>query len=310
MWKRLQKETHPFILYNDQDSEGATNLKDLKNITVKSMPQTGRRTYLSKSRGNLSRNPTFVIVNSVGAARWLEVEQKLEFLAILFLDWTVEISQFRDVFFSLAEKWIPWQSTGGVDRYTCRTPHFHMYSHSRTSRVPKRSFIHASCFTLCSTRHWALPLRLSLLPLQCCCRLLLRTQTCCPRIQLSTEDPRQDGTSAEYSSSAKSTVNHSYGSSSGTTGQGEFSEWFQGVLWSWSGKQLWIIPRSQSASEYSESSWSDKPRFLPPAWYTEHIGYIGERCWKSTCTRWTDSILFRKCVSKKSYQLRIANLCP
>ena len=44
MWKRLQKETHPFILCNDQDSEGATNLKDLKNTIVKSMPkQFGER---------------------------------------------------------------------------------------------------------------------------------------------------------------------------------------------------------------------------------------------------------------------------
>ena len=41
-------------------------------------------------------------------------------------------------------------------------------------------------FILCCTRHWALPHRLSLLLLPCCCRPPLRTQTCCPRIQLST----------------------------------------------------------------------------------------------------------------------------
>ena len=39
MWKRLQKETHPFILHNDQDSEGANNSKDLKNMIIKSMPK-------------------------------------------------------------------------------------------------------------------------------------------------------------------------------------------------------------------------------------------------------------------------------
>ena len=44
---------------------------------------------------------------------------------------------------------------GGVDRYTCRTPHFHMYSHStehsaqmtcvqrlKTSCAPKKTFLH------------------------------------------------------------------------------------------------------------------------------------------------------------------------
>ena len=47
---------------------------------------------------------------------------------------------FRDTlsFFSLASNWIPWQSTGIVDRYTCRTPHFHMHSHctEQTTCVP------------------------------------------------------------------------------------------------------------------------------------------------------------------------------
>ena len=50
----------------------------------------------------------------------------------------------------------------------------------------QHSFIDASCLTLCCTREWALPHLLSLLPLLCHCRLLLRTQTCCPRIQLFT----------------------------------------------------------------------------------------------------------------------------
>ena len=57
----------------------------------------------------------------------------------------------------------------------------------KTSCAPKNSpssMRHG--FILCCTRHWALPHRLSLLPLLCCCRPPLRTQTCCPRIQLST----------------------------------------------------------------------------------------------------------------------------
>ena len=50
----------------------------------------------------------------------------------------------------------------------------------------KLPFIHASCLILCCSRHLALPHLLFLLTLLCCCRLLLRTQTCCQRIQLST----------------------------------------------------------------------------------------------------------------------------
>ena len=50
----------------------------------------------------------------------------------------------------------------------------------------KHLFIHASCLTLRCTRHCGLPHLLYLLPLLCHCRPLLRTQTCCPRMQLST----------------------------------------------------------------------------------------------------------------------------
>ena len=40
MRKKLQKEINtPFILHNDQDSDGANTLKDLKNIIIKSMPR-------------------------------------------------------------------------------------------------------------------------------------------------------------------------------------------------------------------------------------------------------------------------------
>ena len=49
-----------------------------------------------------------------------------------------------------------------------------------------RSFIHASCFFLRLTVHWTPAQVLSHLPLLCFCRPLLRSQTCCPRIHLST----------------------------------------------------------------------------------------------------------------------------
>ena len=83
-----------------------------------------------------------------------------------------------------------------VDRYTCRTPHFHMYSLStehtaqmtcvqwlKTSRAPQNissSTRHDSSFATHDTERF---FTVSILPLLC--RLLLRIQICCPRIQLS-----------------------------------------------------------------------------------------------------------------------------
>ena len=71
------------------------------------------RVYLSNRRPNRMENlsfevtgklvaesNTFVLVKSMGG--WSEVEQKLEFLAILILDWTGVTSQFRDAFFFVA----------------------------------------------------------------------------------------------------------------------------------------------------------------------------------------------------------------
>ena len=53
-------------------------------------------------------------------------------------------------------------------------------------RPQNRSFIRASCFTLRLRAHWTLAQILPHLPLLCYCRPLLRIQTCCPRIHLST----------------------------------------------------------------------------------------------------------------------------
>ena len=89
-----------------------------------------------------------------------------------------------------------------VDRYTCRTPHFHMDSHctiqttcvswfkglkgSRRIVCQKHSLIHASYFTLRLTAHLTPAQVLSHQPLLCYYRPLLRTQICCRRIRLST----------------------------------------------------------------------------------------------------------------------------
>ena len=47
------------------------------------------------------------------------------------------------------------------------------------------------------------------------------------------------------------------------------SERFQAFPWSWDGKQLYVIPRSQSSCNCSMSSWNAWPRILPAAWDTE-----------------------------------------
>ena len=51
--------------------------------------------------------------------------------------------------------------------------------------------------------------------------------------------------------------------------QGEFSERFQGFLWSWNGKQLWVIPRSHSSCDCSESLWN--ARSLTHGLYIVHL---------------------------------------
>ena len=52
----LEEGIHPFILYNDRDSEETNNSKDLKNMIIKSMPKQDGGRYPSKSQGNMSRN--------------------------------------------------------------------------------------------------------------------------------------------------------------------------------------------------------------------------------------------------------------
>ena len=82
-------------------------------------------------------------------------------------------------------------SPEGVDRYTCRTPHFHMYSHctdqtaqlhvhigSSLRRVMSHPLLHATLNTSTSS--------LSHLPILCHCHPLLRSQTCRPRVHSST----------------------------------------------------------------------------------------------------------------------------
>ena len=74
--ERLQKKRHPFILYNEQDNEDTNNSKDLKNMKNLSFKVTGK-----PAASNI-----FVFINSMGTARRLKVERKLELLAIFILE--------------------------------------------------------------------------------------------------------------------------------------------------------------------------------------------------------------------------------
>ena len=105
-------------------------------------PRTGWRSYPLKSQGNL-RHPHLELNSS-------------DFLV-------------QRCFFACRKYKFSGNRRRGVDRYTCRTPHFHMHSHctvqtpcapwlmgpkgSRRIVSQNRSFIHASCFTVRLTEH-------------------------------------------------------------------------------------------------------------------------------------------------------------
>ena len=151
--------------------------------------------------GKPAASNIFVLVNSVGTAR--QLEQKLEFLATLILDWMVVIFFSSEMLFSLAGKFeLPGNRRG------CRQTHLlhATFSHAQSLHstddmcawlegldklkselcVKNHSFIHASCLVPCCTRHWTPAQVLSHLHLLCCIRPLLRLQACCPRNHLPT----------------------------------------------------------------------------------------------------------------------------
>ena len=108
--------------------------------------------------GKPAASQIFVFINSLGTARRLEVEQKLEFWAILILDWTVVIFVSSEMlFFRLPEIGIPWQSSGSVDRDTCRTPQFShaqaWYSTDNTCSLAQGSSLSFTRRGHPSTRH-------------------------------------------------------------------------------------------------------------------------------------------------------------
>ena len=223
MWKKLQKETHPFVLFKGQDSEGATNLKDLKNIIIKSMPeQDGEpilRSHWETCRGIQHIRPRQISWSNTMIGSRTNVGILSDPHSWLEQYWFFSSEM---LFFFACRKVNPWQSTGGVDRDTCRTPHFHMYSHStdHTAQMTcvqkaQSSRLKAPGIFVCHQRVMVHPLLHATLStsspsLSSTSPVVLSSSSPNPDL-LSThplihcEDPRQDGTSTEYPSSTQGT---------------------------------------------------------------------------------------------------------
>ena len=208
-YERTSEGNTPIHPIQRTRNEETNNSKDLKKIIIRSiLAQDGGLILVT---GKLAKSNIFVFITSMGTAPRLEIEQKLEFLAIFILDWT-EVIFFRSemlFFFCACRNFNSLAIDGGCGqihllhamfgRVQLFTHCLHSFTHTRYmrgSRGPRlkfdlrpqnRSFIHASCFTLRLTVHKNQHKTfLSLTSLLCYCRPLLRTQTCCPRIHLST----------------------------------------------------------------------------------------------------------------------------
>ena len=166
MWKKLPEAKYTDSSYTtNKTKKRSTILRTRMWLSSWSSDRIGDLPFEVTEK--TASNNIFVLVNSVGTAR--RVEQKLEFLAIFILDWTL-IFFIQRCSFRLLEICIPKQSTEGVDRYTCRTPHFTCTVVAQYRRhvclaqdvkyklcSQNTHFIHASWLILCCTRHWALP---------------------------------------------------------------------------------------------------------------------------------------------------------
>ena len=72
-------------VYNDQDSEETNNSKDLKNMVSNRCPNRMEDLSFEVTGKLVAESNTFVLVNSLGTARQLKFEQRLELLAIFIL---------------------------------------------------------------------------------------------------------------------------------------------------------------------------------------------------------------------------------
>ena len=141
--------------------------EELEEYNYQVDPRTRWRSYPSKSQGNLSRHPTF----SSSSTRWEQHD-----------DW------------KSSKSWNFWRSSSSTEQW-CRQIHMPHATFSHVQSLHRSHSTDDMCTLaqdeLCAEKtslhpRGALPHRLSLLPLLCCCRLLFHC-----------ENPRQDGTSTE-----------------------------------------------------------------------------------------------------------------
>ena len=157
--KRLQKEVHTFI-WDNQDSEGTNNSKDLKNKIIKSMPKHDggpilQQSHMETCHGIQHSRPRQLSESSTTIGSRTKVGILGDHPGLNSSDFLVQRCFFA------CRKVNSLAIEGSVDRCT---PHFHMYRSQSTDDMcallkgpegsslscvsPKRSFSHASCFTL------------------------------------------------------------------------------------------------------------------------------------------------------------------
>ena len=118
-------------------------------------------------------------------------------MAKLILDSMANVFCFLQIqkrTFSLAGNQVPWQSTGGVQRYTCRMPHFHTLCHlDSRSRIVylKMSVSHAHVMDHIAP-HLTRNTSTRSLSLASCVPIFFdnQDQTCCPRLHLDGSFPQ------------------------------------------------------------------------------------------------------------------------
>ena len=194
MWKRLQEGTAPVHPIQRSRQRRNKQFEGLEEYKYQIDPQTGWRSYPSKSQGNL-RHPT----SSSSSTQWEQHD-----------DWKSNKSwnSWRSSSWT-EQQWCSWVQTcffacwkvnslaidklECVDRYTCRTLHFHMYSDctghaarmhvyigTSLSCVPKIGHSSTRPVSPCASQYTEHMHKFSLTYFSC------RKQTCCPRIHLST----------------------------------------------------------------------------------------------------------------------------
>ena len=114
--------------------------------------QTGWRTYPSKSQGNLCGIQHFPLYQTNGNSTTIGSRTKVGILGDPHPGLNSSGFFSSEMLFRLPESELFLAIDGrGVDRYTCRTPHFHMYSHC-TDHTAQMTCVHGSSLSWVSKK--------------------------------------------------------------------------------------------------------------------------------------------------------------